>query len=128
MNNGMNNNVEKIKTTNINNKKEKKVCPRCGKYLMQYIKSSDYCQKCYRQILNRYSFWKYKDENNKPSFDSSEYKICEILMWDMIKPKNLYEKYHEELGIVSVRSIYRVINKYLEKCDTLSESKPDIYK
>lgn len=109
-------------------KNERVVCPVCKKLKIKYLKNNDYCQKCYREILSKYSFYKYKDENKKPKFGSTEYKVCDIMIYDNIKPKKLVEKYGAELKISSVKYVFSISEKYLEKCDTYGNPRPEINK
>lgn len=109
-------------------KKARVECPRCGGLLVPYLENSDYCQKCYREILEQYSFWKYDPLKVKPKIDTTAYKVCEILIGTQIKPKTLVEKYGEELGISSVKYVNNIKEKYLVRCDTFGNEKPNIYK
>lgn len=107
-------------------KKARVECPKCGKFLVPYLDTSNYCQKCYREMLDRYSFWKYNERVPKPKIDTTAYRVCEILIGTQIKPKTLVDKYGEELGISSVKYVNNIKEKYLVRCDTFGNDKPDI--
>ena len=109
-------------------KKERVECPRCGRILVPYLENSDLCQKCYREILEKYSFWKYDPRKVRPKIDTTAYRVCEILIGTQIKPRTIIECYGEELGIKSVKYVNNIKEQYLVRCDTFGNEKPDIYK
>lgn len=104
--------------------KEPKICPNCKKFRIPFFKGSDWCQNCYRKYLETYCYYDYKDK--KPKINSNEYKICELIVNKNLKPKEIVEKYGSKIGISSVNYIRNIISKYLEKCDSLGNKKPNI--
>jgi len=109
-------------------KKARVECPSCGRILVPYLENSDYCQRCYREYLAKYSFWKYNPRKIAPKRDTTEYRVCEILISENIKPRTLIKEYGKDLGLTSVEYIHQIREKYLVRCDTFGYERPDIYK
>lgn len=61
-------------------KSKKTICPFCGKFNVPYLKNSDICQLCYRDLLSRYAYYFYKDEKIKPNENTKAYRICELMV------------------------------------------------
>lgn len=97
-------------------------CVMCHEYKVQYTRKYRMCQKCYREYLGENSYYKYK-EVKKPNLGSSAYKICEIAINENLKPREIVEKYGEELNVKNVAYVRSIMTMYLEKCDTMGRPK-----
>ena len=109
-------------------KKERVRCPQCGNYCTPYLSNSDWCQKCYREVLEKYCYWKYNEKVERPKKGGTEEKVCEILISENLEPKKVIEKYGAKIGITSRNYVYMISQKYLVKCDLLGNKKPNIYR
>lgn len=95
-------------------------CPHCGKFLKPYIKCSDLCQKCYRELLEQYSYYDYKDTNAKmPKVNTKAYKVLQYVLNDHLTPNEIAKKL--DTNAIYVRLI---ISKYLYKCDVNGNPRP----
>ena len=103
---------------------EKCWCVICHKFLIRYTPKYNMCQKCYREMLLNFGYYKYKSEKVKPKKDTSAYKICEIARLENLRPKNIVEKYGNELNVKNVAYVRSILNMYMERCDTMEEPKP----
>ena len=106
--------------------KEKAICPNCKKLKFPFFKGSDWCQNCYRKYLDRYCYYDYKGK--KPSVNTKEYKICELLVKKNVKQQDIITIYKEEVGNTTINYVRNVVSKYLVKCDSLGNVKPNILK
>lgn len=101
---------------------EKCWCVICHEYKVQYTPKYRMCQKCYREYLGENSYYKYK-EVKKPNVGTSAFKICEIAINENLKPREIVEKYGEELNVKNVAYVRSIMTMYLEKCDTMGRPK-----
>ena len=93
------------------------VCERCGRYRARYGENIPYCQKCYRELLEEYSFYAYKVEKKRLSGNAK--KICEMIVEEGINKKEVAEM----LGLNKVY-VGQVVNKYLERVNSEGKKKP----
>ena len=96
-------------------------CWRCGRVKEEYRNGE--CQSCYRGNNSKFCYYKYKDEEIKPRLNSKAWYICE----EMINEKMSATRFVKEKGtlknINSVRYVRLIVERYLEKCDTLGRGK-----
>ena len=86
-------------------KDEMIVCEVCGRLRKRFVNNVNYCQVCYRNKCEEYSFYDYKVPKERLS--GSALKICEMLI--------------EGLNKVYVQQI---INKYTKRVNAKGEEKP----
>lgn len=98
----------------------KVICPICHKIRMPYLQNSDICQMCYREILDKYAFFKYKDEYDMPKKGTKGYKICEKVVNERKSTKDIAE----EVGSSRIYVNY-VISRYLVRCDVDGNERPE---
>lgn len=104
--------------------KTKVLCPRCGEIRTKYIKCSNLCQSCYRKLLDKYCFFNYK-ENIKIRSGSNIDKICTYVVKYNLRPKEIVESYGNILHIGNINYVNTIINRFLYRCDTYGNKRPD---
>ena len=92
-------------------------CPKCLQYRVKYIKNIDYCQCCYRKVLDEYSLYDYKVEKSK--LNDTNKKICEMLIEEGIEKKEI----HKILGL-NKDYVQQIINRYTIRVNTEGEKRP----
>ena len=99
--------------------KEKTICPKCGKYLVPYIKSSNLCQTCYRELLQKYSFFEYRPDVKKPKPNTKADKIVSLAYNDHLDSKEIS-------NIMNTNQLYVIatIRKHLYRCDVNGTPRP----
>lgn len=95
-----------------------KICPRCRQFREPYIKSNDYCQRCYREILDEYSLYDYKVEKEKIKNETVR-KILRLLIEEGVERQEIYK-------ILGLNKVYvgQIINKYTIRVNTNGEKRP----
>ncbi len=93
------------------------LCPRCGKVRAKHNNKSGYCQCCYREMLDAYSFYDYKD--NKKKLKGNTKKICELL----IEEGKDRTEIHKILGL-NKSYVQQVIKKNTIKVDRDGHKRP----
>lgn len=101
----------------MENKKEERVmCERCRKLKYAYgIKR--YCQKCYREMLEEYSYYDYGIEKNR--IGGTALRVCEMLIEEGIDRKEI----HKRIGLHRVY-VNQIINKYTVRVNSNGERRP----
>lgn len=69
------------------------VCPKCLETRKRFLNNLDYCQVCYRKLLEEYSYYDYKTE--KKRLKGNSLKICQML----IEEGKTIDEIQEELGL-----------------------------
>ena len=100
--------------------REKTRCPKCGKFLTPYIKTSDLCQSCYRKLLEEYSYYDYKPNVKKPKPKSKAYKILQCVVNDRLSTEEISKLTNSNLVYVRL-----MIHRYLYKCDINGNPRPN---
>lgn len=95
------------------------ICKRCNKELNRYVKKLDYCQVCYRQLLDEYSFYEVKEEYSKNEMSDNVKKILYLLIEQGI-PRT---KIHTKLGL-NKNYVQQVVSKYTYRCNAKGEKRP----
>lgn len=106
----------------MEDKKEKIFCPICKKFKTRYS-SVDYCQSCYRKILDEYSLYDYvyKDEKEqKKHMSRNAIIVCRLLVEHGIRDTKEISRL-TKLNQVYVRQI---IHKFTIKVNTNGEVRP----
>ena len=98
-------------------KDEMIVCEVCGRLRKRFVNNVKYCQVCYRNKCEEYSFYDYKVPKERLS--GSALKICEMLIEEGINRKRI----HEILGLNKVY-VQQIINKYTKRVNAKGEEKP----
>lgn len=94
-------------------------CPHCGKFLIPYIKSSDLCQLCYRELLKKYSYYEYRPNVEKPRLNSKAHKIVELAYNEHLDSREISKLTNShQLYVISV------VKKYLYRCDVNGKPRP----
>nr|DAR54950.1 MAG TPA: Protein of unknown function (DUF2089) [Caudoviricetes sp.] len=57
-------------------------CQYCGKNRVRYVKKKNICQVCYREMLDRYCLYEYRDE--KENMTECQREICKCVIEDGI--------------------------------------------
>lgn len=99
-------------------------CEKCHEYKVRYTPKYSLCQKCYREVLVEYSYYRYKAGVKKPDEMSTARKICDIAVSENLRPKKVVEKYGEILGVKNNAYVRSIMTMYLERCDTMGKPKP----
>ena len=93
------------------------LCKCCGKIKAQFTKGVGYCQHCYRDALEEYSFYDYKFDKKK--MNETGRKICEMLIEQGIDRKEI----HKILGLNSVY-VQQIIKKYTKRVNSEGKERP----
>lgn len=93
------------------------ICLRCKKRRQAFLDKLDYCQICYRELLDEYSLYDYKIEKKK--IKGTALKICEMLIEEGIER----EKIHEILGLHRVY-VQQIIKRYTKRVNSQGEERP----
>lgn len=96
---------------------DKIVCNRCRKLRSRYLDSINYCQICYREMLDEYSLYDYKIEKSR--IQGTALRICEMLIEEGIER----EKIHEILGLHRVY-VQQIIKRYTVRVNSAGEKRP----
>ncbi len=105
-----------------NNEKDIIFCPICKKFKSKY-KGTQYCQYCYRKLLEEYSNYDYlyrNEEDRKKYMSDNARKICKLLVEDGIRDKKKIAEM-VNLNFYYVRSI---IGKYTMHVNSDGEVRP----
>lgn len=94
------------------------VCPICNKILTPYIASSDLCQKCYRIMLDKYSFYSLKDNVKLPNKNNKSFKIIDLVL-NGVSSKDIASQL--DCTRVYVRNVR---NKYFYRSDVNGNPRP----
>ena len=93
------------------------VCPRCGKLRAKHKNKLGYCQVCYREMLEEYSYYDYKE--NKDKLKGNAKKICELL----IEEGKDRSEIHKILGL-NKTYVQQVIKKHTIKVNSEGYKRP----
>ena len=93
------------------------LCPKCRTIRIKYVKNNDYCQCCYRQILNEYSLYDYRVPKDK--LNNTNRRICEMLIEEGIEKS----KIHTILGL-NKYYVQQIINRYTIRVNTFGKKRP----
>lgn len=92
-------------------------CPRCREFKKRYVDNVDFCQVCYRKILDEYSYYDYAVDKRRLSGNAK--KICELLIDEGYNRKEI----HKILGL-NQAYVSQIINKYAVRVNAKGEKKP----
>lgn len=93
------------------------VCPKCGKLRHKFIKKVDYCQVCYREILDEYSLYDYKTPKEK--LRGNSLKICELLIEKGVERQEI----HKLLGLNPIY-VQQIVKKHTNRVNTDNKKRP----
>ena len=99
------------------NKEEMVLCENCRKLRIKYVQGNNYCQNCYRDLLDEYSYYDYKTPKEKLRGNSK--RICELLIEDGVNRLEIHKMLN--LNKVYVR---QVINKHTNRVNAKGEKRP----
>lgn len=91
-------------------------CVRCKKMKYSYS-AKNYCQKCYREMLEEYSYYDYGVD--KTRINGTALKVCEMLIEEGVDRKEI----HKILGIHKVY-VNQILNKYVIRVNAYGEKRP----
>lgn len=97
--------------------KEKILCKRCRKLKDRYEGAGEYCQKCYREMLEEYSYYDYRVD--KERIHGTSLRVCEMLIEEGIAK----EEIHKILGLNKVY-VRQIINKYAVRVNAEGKVRP----
>lgn len=92
-------------------------CKRCGKVKMKFSTIERYCQACYREMLEEYSYYEYGIDKSK--IKGRSLRICEMI----VEEGRSKEEIASELGMNLVY-VRQVIHKNLVKVNNKGERRP----
>ena len=93
------------------------LCEKCRTLKVQFVKTYNLCQTCYRELLDEYSFYDYKDRNI--ILRGNAKKICEMLIEQGINRQEI----HKILGLNKVY-VQQVINKHTKRVNKDGKLRP----
>lgn len=96
---------------------KKILCKRCNKIKNKYAGANGYCQACYRELLEEYSYYDYGIE--KKRIHGTALKVCEMLIEEGVDRLEIHSKL--KLNKCYVRQI---INKYTVRVNAEGERRP----
>ena len=98
--------------------KDKEIrCKKCGKKRVQFSSIRDYCQTCYRKMLDEYSYYGYRIEKDR--IKGTALRVCEML----IEEGKDKDEIHKELGLNRVY-VNQIVNRYTERVNSKGERRP----
>lgn len=93
------------------------ICRECGEEKSFYKNKYGMCQKCYRKMLEKYSYYDYKDTNVRLKGMSK--RVCELAINSDMELKEIAEFLN-----LNANYVRQITNKYLVKCDSYGNLKP----
>lgn len=109
---------ERIIEREIKGKKEREIrCKRCGKKRKQFLNIEEYCQVCYRELLEEYSYYDYGVEKSR--LRGNSLKICEKVIEEGKSSKEIAR----EIGLNEIY-VRQVIHKNLVRVNSKGERRP----
>lgn len=96
---------------------EKVVCRKCGKLKNLYAGGHGFCQKCYRELLDEYSYYDYGRDKNR--IRGTELKVCEMLIEQGVDRKEI----HKILGL-NAQYVRMIVNKNCIRVNANGEKRP----
>ena len=93
------------------------LCENCRTLKVQFIKTYNFCQICYRNLLEEYSFYDYKDKNKRLRGNAK--RICEMLIEEGVDRLEIHK-------ILKLNRVYvqQVINKYTNRVNKDGKVRP----
>lgn len=92
-------------------------CQYCGRNRARYIKNKNICQSCYRKMLDRYSLYEYRENEELSEIQK---KICKKIIEEGIQD---VKRICKELGCSEIY-VYQTIEKKLKRVDTFGNERP----
>jgi ribosomal protein L37E len=93
------------------------LCRKCGKLKSKYNGAKEYCQSCYRELLEEYSYYDYAVDKNR--IHGTALRVCEMLIEEGIDRLEI----HEILGLHKCY-VRQIINKYTVRVNREGERRP----
>lgn len=90
-------------------------CQYCGKNRVRYIKGKNVCQRCYREMLDRYSLFDYREGE----MTEMQKKICDKI----INGERNVKRISKALGCSEIY-VYQTMEKKLKRIDTDGNERP----
>lgn len=97
--------------------KNKIVCKRCRKIKSKFRGSNGYCQACYREMLEEYSYYDYAVEKNR--IRGTALRICEMLIEEGVERQEI----HKILGLNKCY-VRQIVSKYAVRVNVEGERRP----
>ena len=93
------------------------LCENCRKLRTQYIKAYQFCQTCYRELLDEYSYFDYKTPKEKLRGNAKQ--ICELLIEQGANKLEIYK-------MLNLNKVYvqQIINKHTNRVDKNGNIRP----
>ena len=92
-------------------------CPKCREIKTRFLSKLDYCQTCYRKLLDEYSYYDYKEDKKRLTGNAK--KICELLIEEGYNRQEI----HKMLDLNKVY-VNQIINKYTIRVDVQGKKRP----
>lgn len=98
-------------------KEHEMVCIKCGKIKSKYKGANGYCQKCYRGMLEEYSYYDYAVPKEK--LRGTVLKVCEMLIEEGVERQEIH-------SVMKLHKVYvnQIINKYTVRVNSEGERRP----